>query len=304
MAINDDLFDFIQGPVKLIRGRGYPFCHSLYVEGEIAALADSSCDPEKLQALRRGKRVDLLLCSHAHEDHIGGNYLFPEALLLAHADEAPYLANIEYWLSSFGDAFFWTAEEKDLWRDFLQESCHYVPRQVDRHLCDGDVLDLGGVTIEVVHAPGHTSGHCAFYIREEKILYTADLDLMKTGPYYGDPSSDIEETIRSLARLKTYDVETYLTAHGRGVYEGIPEHIDRYEKIIFLREEKLLASLAEGPKTLEQIARERIIYGDRSITGGPWDLLVSERSMMAKHLARLSAQGIVRCRGDFFAREC
>ena len=299
MAINEDIFDFIQGPVKLIRGHGYPFCHSLYVEGEKTALADSSCDSEKLQALRRDKRVDLLLCSHAHEDHLGGNYLFPEALFMAHANEAPYLADIEYWLTMFD----LTAEEKDVWRDFLRDVCHYVPRQVDRNLKDGDILDLGGVTIEVVHTPGHTSGHCAFYIREEKILYTADLDLMKAGPYYGDCSSDIEDTIRSLARLKTYDVEIYLTAHGRGVYEGNPEYLDRYEEVIFIREKKLLAFLAEGPKTLEQIARERIIYGDRSITGASWDLIISERNMMAKHLARLSAQGVVSRRGDFFVRD-
>ncbi|MBN1613766.1 MAG: MBL fold metallo-hydrolase [Deltaproteobacteria bacterium] len=301
MADNDRLFDFSQGPVKLIRGNGYPFCHALLVEGGARAIVDPACDPAKIQALCKEVSVDYLLNSHAHEDHLGGNHLFPEAIMLAHPDEAPLLADIECWLSSLGGDG-WPEEDKALWRSFLIETCHYVPRAADGALRDGDVLDLGGVGVEIVHTPGHTSGHCAFYVPEEKILYTADLDLSRFGPYYGDPSSDIDDTIRSLERLKTYDARTYLTAHGRGVYEGRPEVIDRYLESIYLREEKLLAFLADGPKTLEQIALERIVYGEHAITGGPWDLLITERGMMAKHLERLIARGGVKRRGDFFSR--
>jgi glyoxylase-like metal-dependent hydrolase (beta-lactamase superfamily II) len=271
----------------------------MLVEGDARAIVDPACDPAKLEVLRREFSIDYLLSSHAHEDHMGGNYLFPEALMLSHPDEAPLLADVECWLNSLGgDA--WPEEDKALWRAFLIETCHYVPRRADRDLRDGDVLDLGGVGIEVVHTPGHTSGHCAFYVRNQKIMYTADLDLTRFGPYYGDPSSDIDDTIRSLERIKSYDVQTYLSAHGRGIYEGHPEVVDRYLDVIFFREEKLLAFLADGPKTLEQIAQERIVYGEHTVTGGPWDLIITERAMMAKHLDRLIARGVVRRHGDCF----
>jgi glyoxylase-like metal-dependent hydrolase (beta-lactamase superfamily II) len=139
----------------------------------------------------------------------------------------------------------------------------------------------------VIHTPGHTRGHCAFHFIHERILFTADLDLVKAGPFYGDPTSDIEETIRSLERLKTYPVDLYLTSHGRGILEGDPAHIDRYRRMIEVREEKLVEFLRRGPRTLDQIVREGIIYGKKSITVGPWELSHSERMMMIKHLARL-----------------
>jgi glyoxylase-like metal-dependent hydrolase (beta-lactamase superfamily II) len=300
MEDGNGLFGFVKGAVKLIRGHGYPFCHALLVEGErTAAIVDPACGEEKIRALREVRRVDYLLASHAHEDHLGGNYLFPDAQFLAHPDEAPALEAIEGWLATYF-TYAGTEEAKEFWRRFLLEGCHYVPRRVDRHLADGDVLDLGGVTLEVVHTPGHTSGHCAFYVPEEKVMFTADLDLMKDGPYYGDPSSDIDATLRSLARIASYDVETYLTGHGRGIYAAESDAIDRYRATIAAREEKLLSLLAGGPRTLEEVAQARLIYGQRSIPGDVWDLIISERSMMAKHLDRLVQRGTVCQEGELF----
>ncbi len=134
-------------------------------------------------------------------------------------------------------------------------------------------------------------------------MFTADLDLIKAGPYYGDKGSDIDETIRSLERLKTYEVETFLTSHGKEIYEGDPGNIDRYLEIIFIREEKLLRLLRRGTRTLDQIIQEGIIYGGRSISLGPWDLLASERNMMAKHLSWMVRKGMVRRERDLFILE-
>jgi glyoxylase-like metal-dependent hydrolase (beta-lactamase superfamily II) len=131
-------------------------------------------------------------------------------------------------------------------------------------------------------------------------MFTADLDLTKAGPYYGDRTSDIDETIRSLERLKTFEVKTYLTAHGKGILEGDPGHIDRYLGVIFLREEKLIDFLSKSPKTLDQVVQEGIIYGNRSISLGPWDLTLSERMMILKHLSRLVSMNRVEKEGDFY----
>jgi glyoxylase-like metal-dependent hydrolase (beta-lactamase superfamily II) len=130
-------------------------------------------------------------------------------------------------------------------------------------------------------------------------MYTADLDLTKAGPYYGDRTSDIDETIRSLERLKTFEVETYLTAHGKGILEGDPGHIDRYLEVIFQREEKLIDLLNKGPKTLDQVVQEGIIYGNRAPLG-PWDLTLSERAMIMKHLSRLVGMNRVKQEGDVY----
>jgi glyoxylase-like metal-dependent hydrolase (beta-lactamase superfamily II) len=54
-------------------------------------IIDASCNREKLQAFQQQTTVDYLINSHAHEDHLGGNGFFSEALLYAHPDEAPLL---------------------------------------------------------------------------------------------------------------------------------------------------------------------------------------------------------------------
>lgn len=291
------MFDFEKGPVKFIKGGRYPFCHSTLVDDRVRVVIDASSDRDKLQAFKDQGPVDFLINSHAHEDHIVFNYLFPESKFCAHPLDAPFFEDVESLIDCYGDM---TEEDRGKWRNFLEEDCHYHPRKVDMFLKDGMVMDLGKVTMEIIHTPGHTRGHCAFYFPHEKVMCTADLDLTKAGPYYADRGSDIEETIRSLERLKTFEVETYLTSHGRGIFEGDPANIDRYLEIIFLREEKLVDFLREGPKTLDQVVQERIIYEKKTISAGPWDLTPYEKFMMAKHLDRLVRMNRVQQDGELY----
>jgi len=78
-----------------------------------------------------------------------------------------------------------------------------------------------------------------------------------------------------------------------------PEHIRRYAKTIHDREEKLLEFLKGGPKTLEVITANGIIYGPPRVISG-WDLSVSERAMMKKHLEWLEKKGMVQTGNTLF----
>ncbi len=290
------MFDFAKGTIKFIRGGKYPFCHSVLVDDRDRVIIDASSDRDKLQQFKDQRIVDYLITSHAHEDHLVFNCLFPESKFCVHPFDAPHFENVESLIDSYGEM---AQEDREKWRAFLENNCHYTPRRADLLLDDAMVMDLGEVRMEVIHTPGHTRGHCAFYFIDERIMFTADLDLTKAGPYYGDRTSDIDETIRSLNRLKTFKVETYLTAHGKGILEGDPGHIDRYLEVIFLREEKLINLLSKGAKTLDQVAQEGIIYGNKSPIG-PWDLTLSERAMILKHLSRLVSLNQVEQEGDLF----
>jgi len=291
------VFDFTKGTIKFIRGGKYPFCHSVLIDDRNRAVIDASSDMDKLNQFKDKGPVDYLITSHAHEDHLAFNYLFPVSRFCVHPFDAPHFENVESLIDSYGDM---PQEEREKWRGFLENDCHYTPRRPDLLINDGMVVDFGEVKMEVIHTPGHTKGHCAFYFIEQRILFTADLDLTKAGPYYGDRTSDIEETIHSLERLKTVEAEIYLTAHGKGILEGDPEHINRYLEVIFLREEKLMDLLSKGAKTLDQIVQEGIIYGNKSPIG-PWDLTLSERTMILKHLSRLTNMNRVAQEGDVYA---
>ena len=268
----------------------------MLIDDRDRAVIDASSHRDKLKRFKDQGPVDYLITSHAHEDHLSFNYLFPQSKFCVHPFDAPHFENVESLINSYGDA---SEEEKKKWRKFLENDCHYTPRRADLFLSDGMVMAFGEVRMKVIHTPGHTRGHCAFYFIEQRILFTADLDLTKAGPYYGDRTSDIDETIRSLERLKTFEVETFLTAHGKGVLEGDPEYINRYLEVIFLREEKLIDLLSEGAKTLDQVVQEGIIYGNKPPIG-PWDLTLSERAMILKHLSRLVSMNRVELEGDLY----
>ena len=45
---------------------------------------------------------------------------------------------------------------------------------VDFPLADEQQVDIAGMTFEVIHTPGHTPGHCCFYLRSEGLLFSGD----------------------------------------------------------------------------------------------------------------------------------
>lgn len=282
------MFDFFRGRIGFIRGGKYPHSHTVVVDDEKKAFIDASSDRDKLLALDSEREVETIITSHGHEDHMLYNALFPHAALFVHAlDEMPFrdirALNAQYGL---------TPEEELFWEDFLVKECTYVPRKPDRLLSDGDTIDFGHTQARVIHAPGHTPGHCCLHFPAEGVLYLADYDLVNSGPYYADVSSSIEDTLSSLERLAAIDADTYLTAHGQGVFDASPALIRSYRDIIFQRQERLLDLLANGPKSLDEITAACIVYG-KPKTIGAWDLSLSERMMMKKHLERLMGQGAV-----------
>lgn len=291
------MYDFEKGTIRFIRGGKYPFCHSVLIDDESRAIIDASSDKEKLLAFKKQGPVEYLINTHAHEDHIVFNHLFTDSKFCAHREDAPHFADLDSLIDCYGDM---SEADHKKWLGFIGEECHFQPRKVDLFLTGGMNLNFGKTQVEVIHAPGHTRGHCAFYFFPEKVLFLGDWDLTRVGPYYGDRTSSIEETIESLERLKTYRAETYLTAHGKGVLDGDPALIDRYLQVVFSREKRLMEFLQKGPKTFEQTVEEGIIYGKNPVSLGPWDLIISERMMIAKHLSRLVNFGrVVRDRNLF-----
>jgi hypothetical protein len=183
-------------------------------------------------------------------------------------------------------------EEALFWEDFLVRECNYVPRVPDRLLGDGERLDFGDTRAIVIHAPGHPPGHCCFLFPEEGILFLSDYDLVKAGPYYGDIGSSLDDTIKSPSSGSPPNLRRSTHTATCRVFDASPDLIEGYLGIIFRREERLLDLLAAGPKTLDEITAEGIIYG-RPKSLGAWDLAASERMMMRKHLERLIEQARV-----------
>lgn len=286
------------GPVWFIPGenRGkYPYCHSIYVEGA-GVLIDPASNRERLIQLKENPGVKEIWLSHWHEDHIMHLDLFEELPLVVPKIDTPPLSDLEIFMDWYGlDNPVYRAE----WRPLLIDQFHFRPRIPSRVFEGNEILDLGSVTVEVIHAPGHTPGHTVFFFREPGVLFLGDYDLGKFGPWYGDRESSIEETISSVRRLRKIPARTWITGHETGLFEKDPGgNWDRYLGVIEEREGKLLNYLTE-PRTLEEIIAQWFIYHKRREPLSFFEF--GEQGMMGKHLERLLRQGRIRQEEDRYS---
>ena len=269
-------------------GARYPNCNSLYIDDEVSAIIDPASSETALKRLCGERKLDVIVNTHYHEDHIGLNYLFPEADLYIHQDDAPCLKSLDTFMDYediTGTGF------EQMWRSILVSEFHYAERIPARELQDGDVVDFGHVKMEVIHTPGHTVGHSSFYFPDEGVLFMGDLDLSSFGPYYGSRDSDIDQTIESMHRLLQVPARVYITSHERGiVHNDIRELAEAYIRVIDEREQNLVAYLGE-PRTFDEIVEQWIIYKKPR---EPLDFyLFGERAMIKKHLEHLIGNGRV-----------
>ncbi|MEW5654091.1 MBL fold metallo-hydrolase [Streptomyces cinereoruber] len=261
----------------------YPHANSVLVRGTAETLV---IDPS-LSLVGTAPPADLVLVSHAHEDHIAalGDYETPAHV---HMKDLAALRSRAAMVEGYGlppD----TVERTDL---MLRDRFHVRDRSEATGFEDGTVFDLGGRTVTVVHLPGHTAGHCGFLIEPVGFLFVADIDLTSFGPYYGDVGSSLTDFEASMRRCREIDARWYGTAHQKGVIEGaaaFSERLDAFAGVMAKRDATLLAFLSE-PRTVDEIADRRLVY--RPHVEGPHVLPV-ERRTAAQHLSRLTDEGRV-----------
>jgi glyoxylase-like metal-dependent hydrolase (beta-lactamase superfamily II) len=201
------------------------------VRGRQTALVDSGTAdsvPERIEPALRALGltlgdVDLVINTHPHWDHAGGNARIRaagRAQVLLHTADRPFTAGPEAFLGSQFDIsdiartlgrHDLVSARRDLLRSHLGESM-----QVDRWLVDGERIDLGrGAVLEVVHTPGHTAGSVSLYWQGEGLLFTGDsaqgLGASPGGlPFY----FHADDYQRSLSRLRELSVATLCLGHG------------------------------------------------------------------------------------------
>jgi glyoxylase-like metal-dependent hydrolase (beta-lactamase superfamily II) len=288
------------GPVWFMPGKQggrYPFCHSVYVEGA-GIVIDPASDRERLTQLRADPGVTSVWLSHWHEDHLMHLDLFEDVPIWISAPDAPPLSDPDSFMDAYGMDH---ADERAYWREILATDFHFRPRRPTGFLKEGTEILMDGLTIEVLSTPGHTPGHCAFFFKEQGVLFMGDYDLTKFGPWYGDVDSSIEGTIASIRRLREIPATVWITGHETGLFEDDPGELwDRYLDVISTREEKLL-DLLNTPRTLDDIVGAWILYGKPREPKAFFEF--GERAHMKKHLEKLIGEGIVKREGNRYVKQ-
>jgi glyoxylase-like metal-dependent hydrolase (beta-lactamase superfamily II) len=124
--------------------------------------------------------VDLILNTHGHLDHAGGNLetkRISNATIHMHSEDLFMVQSTEA-LVDFMNAPVRTLEfPQEVVEERAARTRKHAgdPAGADVTLADGDVVDLGaGINLHVVHIPGHSPGSVAYYWEREGVLITGD----------------------------------------------------------------------------------------------------------------------------------
>jgi glyoxylase-like metal-dependent hydrolase (beta-lactamase superfamily II) len=107
---------------------------------------------------KEGLDVKYIINTHGHFDHVGASGRLRDSLgarLAIHASDAPLLEGAPIQGSHFG----------------IDTPSQPQPEVL---VTDGTVLKAGGLSITVLHTPGHTQGGVCLYLEKEGVIFTGD----------------------------------------------------------------------------------------------------------------------------------
>ena len=223
--------------------------------------------------------VQAIILTHRHPDHIGG---------------------AERLRAETGGPVVCTEEES--------EAIEEAGVAVDKVVADGDVLLLGGLTLEAVETPGHTMGSLCVLNHENGVLFTGDTVLGRGSVAISPDHGDVGLYVESLGQL--LEDPLHRIAGGDGGMDDLaakalarppirriaPGHgpmvDDPQSKLKWLidhrlrREEQILSLLRNGASRMDELFKE--MYPNLRV-----ELHDSARGQITAHLMKLEREGRV-----------
>ena len=153
-----------------------------------------------------------VLNSHTHFDHVGGNAEFTSILAIDSDYTRANMAGFDHRriAADFGPEAFCTDPPPGVDLDLI----HTRPWQASRYVADGEILDLGGRRLEILHVPGHAPDATALLDSDNGLLFTGDT-FSAAELWLFVPETNLDEYDRSITRLANIekDVKYLFGAH-------------------------------------------------------------------------------------------
>lgn len=131
-------------------------------ETKKAALVDPGGEADRLmdEIEKHGVTLDKILLTHGHLDHVGA------------ANDIKARTGVEIYGPEKSETF---------WLQQLKTQCEmfgFPPTdnvEPDHWFEDGDQVQIGKITLDVLHTPGHTPGHIVFINQEDRLAFVGDV---------------------------------------------------------------------------------------------------------------------------------
>ncbi len=146
----------------------------------------------------------------------------------------------------------------------------------------GDEIKVDGITLTVLHTPGHIHAHLCLWLAEQRLLLAGDLVAGQGTILIILPDGDMTAYLDSLRAMLTLAPAAILPGHGP-VIEDAPALLQQYIDHRLKREQQVLELLAQGYTTATDIAAQ--IYADQP------EVLGIAALQVEAHLEKLRREG-------------
>ncbi len=153
-------------------------------------------------------------------------------------------------------------------------------------LAEGDLVKTEGATLRAIHAPGHAPDHLNFLLEEERALFSGDNVLGVGTTVIPDQSGDLGDYLRSLDKLLAEAPARIYPAHGPLIGDGVAK-LREYIAHRAERERQIIAVLERGPARVHEIVR--VVYA-----AYPPALHAAAGQSVSQHLRKLEREGRAR----------
>lgn len=185
--------------------------------------------------------VSLIINTHTHCDHIGGNQIIQQK---SGCDIALHRVG-KYFIDAKDDWATW-------WKYYNQEAEFF---KCTRPLEDGDIITVGPHEFQVIYTPGHASDGIVLYNRQEKILISSDTlweNDVAVITVRVEGSKALLHMQESLQKLEALDVKTVFPGHGKP--------FTSFKEALFKSKGKIKEYMLNGDVIGDDLIKKIVVY--------------------------------------------
>ncbi|MBN2101542.1 MAG: MBL fold metallo-hydrolase [Candidatus Aenigmarchaeota archaeon] len=150
--------------------------------------------------------IELVVNTHCHFDHTGGDGYFPKAKIAIHEADADAVEK---------------ADEKMVNAGFFDGKAR--PKKISQKLKEGDIIS----GLKVFHTPGHTPGSICLLDEKKKILFSGDTIFSDGVGRTDRPGGNEEHLEESINRIMELDFDILLPGHGEPIIKNAKRELDK-----------------------------------------------------------------------------